>query len=248
MPAPRQAAYKRRRANGRIVLYVELHRAQLEAIFGAYGMVGANPTKGELTQAFTKWATIELKCIEAELWPLGDAHVHTFNYLGGAARQTISDNLKAGITKACFFEPLVNRTYGDLARHYGTAIIPAQPRKARDKAKVEVGVQVVERWILARLRKQRFFSLAELNAAIRELLDELNARPLRGFGMSRRELFEQIERPAPILTSFSRSGVATKCSTSVGRADVGTDWPGYSLPQPPRIEAPFLVRRILSRL
>ena len=125
-----------------------------------------------------------------------NAHVHTFNYLGGAARQTISDNLKAGITKACFFEPLVNRTYGDLARHYGTAIIPARPRKARDKAKVEVGVQVVERWILARLRKQRFFSLAELNAAIRELLDELNVRPLRGFGMSRRELFEQIERPA----------------------------------------------------
>jgi transposase len=124
-----------------------------------------------------------------------NAHVHTFNYLGGAARQTISDNLKAGITKACFFEPMVNRTYGDLARHYGTAIIPARPRKARDKAKVEVGVQVVERWILARLRKQRFFSLAELNAAIRELLDDLNARPMRGFDMSRRELFEQIERP-----------------------------------------------------
>jgi transposase len=124
------------------------------------------------------------------------AHVHTFNYLGGAARQTISDKLKAGITKACFFEPMVNRTYGDLARHYGTAILPARPRKARDKAKVEVGVQVVERWILARLRKQRFFSLAELNAAIRDLLNELNARPMRGFGMSRRELFEQIERPA----------------------------------------------------
>ena len=124
-----------------------------------------------------------------------NAHVHTFNYLGGAARQTISDNLRAGITKACFFEPMVNRTYGDLARHYGTAILPARPRKARDKAKVEVGVQVVERWILARLRKQRFFSLAELNAAIRELRDELNTRPMRGFGMSRRELFEQIERP-----------------------------------------------------
>jgi transposase len=125
-----------------------------------------------------------------------NAHVHAFAYLGGVARQTISDNLKAGITKACFFEPMVNRTYGDLARHYGTAIIPARPRKARDKAKVEVAVQVVERWILARLRKQRFFSLAELNAAIRALLCDLNARPMRGCGMSRRELFEQIERPA----------------------------------------------------
>jgi transposase len=96
------------------------------------------------------------------------AHVHTFNYLGGAAQQTISDNLKAGITKACFFEPMVNRTYGDLARHYGTAILPARPRKARDKAKVEVGVQVVERWILARLRKQRFFSLLPGRAECRD--------------------------------------------------------------------------------
>jgi len=76
------------------------------------------------------------------------AHVHTFAYFGGAARQTVSDNLKAGITKACFYEPTVNRTYADLARHYGTAIVPARPYKPRDKAKVEVGVQVVARWIL----------------------------------------------------------------------------------------------------
>jgi transposase len=85
-----------------------------------------------------------------------------------------------------------------MARHYGTAIVPARPYKPRDKAKVEVGVQVVGRWILARLRHRRFFSLAELNAAIRVLLDELNDRPMRGWGMSRRALFEQLEKPALI--------------------------------------------------
>ena len=122
--------------------------------------------------------------------------MHTFAYFGGAARQTVSDNLKAGITKACFYEPTVNRTYADLARHYGTAIVPARPYKPRDKAKVEVGVQVVGRWILARLRHRRFFSLAELNAAIRALLDELNDRPMRGWGISRRALFEELDRPA----------------------------------------------------
>src|ERR1700751_329840 len=124
------------------------------------------------------------------------AHVRAFAYFGGVTRQTVSDNLKAGIIKASFHEPLVNRTYADLAQHYGTAIVPARPYKPRDKAKVEVGVQVVERWILARLRHQRFFSLAELNEAIRRLLDELNARPMRGWGMSRRSRFEQLDRPA----------------------------------------------------
>jgi len=109
------------------------------------------------------------------------AHVRAFAYFGGVARQTVSDNLKAGIIKASFHEPLVNRTYADLAQHYGTAIVPARPYKPRDKAKVEVGVQVVGRWILARLRHQRFFSLAELNAAIRALLDDLNNRPMRGW-------------------------------------------------------------------
>ena len=123
-------------------------------------------------------------------------HGRAFAYFGGVARQTVSDNLKAGIIKASFHEPLVNRTYADMARHYGTAIVPARPYKPRDKAKVEVGVQVVGRWILARLRHQRFFSLAELNAAIRVLLDDLNNRPMRGWGMSRRSLFEQLDRPA----------------------------------------------------
>jgi transposase len=124
------------------------------------------------------------------------AHVRAFAYFGGAARQTVSDNLKAGITKASFYEPMVNRTYADMARHYRTAIVPARPYKPRDKAKVEVGVQVVGRWIMARLRHQRFFSLAELNAAIRALLEDLNDRPMRGWGVSRRALYEELDRPA----------------------------------------------------
>src|SRR5215470_3352971 len=124
------------------------------------------------------------------------AHVRAFAYFGGAARQTVSDNLKAGITKASFHEPVVNRTYADMARHYRTAIVPARPYKPRDKANVEVAVQVVGRWILARVRHRRFFSLFELNTAIRELLDDLNNRPMRGWGTSRRALFGQLDGPA----------------------------------------------------
>src|SRR5207302_710344 len=82
------------------------------------------------------------------------------------------------------------------ARHNGVVIIPARPARPRDKAKVEVAVQVVERWILARLRHQTFFSLAELNARIAELLEDLNARRMRHYGASRRELFERLDRPA----------------------------------------------------
>ncbi len=124
------------------------------------------------------------------------AHVNALAAMGGVPRQIVSDNLKSGITKACFYEPTVNRTYADMAAHYGTAIIPARPYKPRDKAKVEVGVQVVQRWILARLRNRRFFSLAELNGAIRELVADINDRRMRGWDTTRRALFEQFDRPA----------------------------------------------------
>jgi transposase len=124
------------------------------------------------------------------------AHVAMLTFIGGVPRQIVSDNLRAGITRACFYEPLVNRTYADMASHYGTAVVPARPYKPRDKAKVEVGVQVVQRWILARLRHRRFFSLAELNQAIRELVEQVNDRPMRGWGTTRRALYEQLDRPA----------------------------------------------------
>ncbi len=124
------------------------------------------------------------------------SHRRSFEFIGGVARQIVSDNLKSGVIKACFYEPQVNRTYAEMATHYGTAVVPARPRKPRDKAKVEVGVQVVERWILARLRNRRFFSLAELNQAIRALLGDLNGRVTRHLGASRRELFETLDQPA----------------------------------------------------
>jgi transposase len=123
-------------------------------------------------------------------------HVAMLTFLGGVPRQIVCDNLRAGITRACFYEPMVNRTYTDLASHYRTAVLPARPYKPRDKAKVEVGVQVVQRWILARLRNRRFFSLGELNEAIRELVTQLNDRPMRGCGTTRRALYEQVDKPA----------------------------------------------------
>jgi transposase len=130
------------------------------------------------------------------------SHVRAFTFFGGVTAQIVSDNLRSGITKACFYEPTVNRTYAEMATHYDTAIVPARPRKPRDKAKVEVAVQVATRWIIAKLRHQRFFSLAEINAAIRELVTQLNARLTRHLGTSRCALFDEIEgsalKPLPV--------------------------------------------------
>ena len=106
------------------------------------------------------------------------------------------DNLRAGVSKAHRYEPDINPTYQDLATHYGVAIVPARVRRPRDKAKAEVGVQVVERWILAALRRRQCFSLAELNRAIRALLETLNNRPFKKLPGTRRALFEHwINRP-----------------------------------------------------
>ena len=124
------------------------------------------------------------------------SHVRAFAFFGGVTAQIVSDNLRSGITKACFYEPAVNRSYAEMAAHYGTAVVPARPGKPRDKAKVEVAVQVATRWIIAKLRNRRFFSLVELNAAIRDLVTQLNARVTRHLGTSRRALFDEIERPA----------------------------------------------------
>jgi transposase len=121
-------------------------------------------------------------------------HVRAFEYFGGVTEVVVPDNLKAGVTRAHRYEPDLNPTYADLAGHYGFAIVPARPRKPRDKAKVEVGVLLAERWILAALRHRRFTSLAEVHEAVRPLLEKLNARPMRKLGKSRRELFEQVEK------------------------------------------------------
>lgn len=124
------------------------------------------------------------------------AHMRTFEFLGGVPEIVVPDNLKSGVTKACRYEPSVNRTYEEMAAHYGVAVVPARQGKPRDKAKVEAGVLLVERWILAALRKRKFFSLAEINQAIRELLVRLNDRPFRKRDGSRRSLFESLDKLA----------------------------------------------------
>ena len=125
-----------------------------------------------------------------------DAHIHMAEYFGGSTTMWVPDQLKSAITRPCRYEAGVNRTYEDLAAHYGAVVLPARPRKPRDKAAVENCVLIAQRWILARLRDQTFFELGALNVAIRDLLDELNDRPMKKLGVSRRALYEQLDRPA----------------------------------------------------
>jgi transposase len=125
------------------------------------------------------------------------AHTHAFTALGGVPHLLVPDNTKVAVIKACLYEPQVNRTYAEMAAHYGTAVLPARPYRPRDKAKVEAGVLIVERWLIGRLRHRVFYSLAELNAAIGELLQRLNEeRPIRRLGRTRRALLEELDRPA----------------------------------------------------
>jgi transposase len=123
------------------------------------------------------------------------SHCRALEFYGGVTTVTVPDNWKAGVKDPCYYEPDLNPTYADWASHYGTVVIPARVRKPRDKAKVESGVLVVERWILAALRHRTFFSLAELNDAIRELLIRLNNRKFRKLDTSRAKLFESLEKP-----------------------------------------------------
>jgi len=123
------------------------------------------------------------------------SHRRAFEYFCFVPRVLVPDNLKSGVSKACKYEPELNPTYSDMAEHYGCAVLPARPRKPRDKAKVEAGVLIAQRWILAVLRRRTFYSLTELNAAISECLERLNNRPMRKLKKSRKELFEALDRP-----------------------------------------------------
>jgi len=108
----------------------------------------------------------------------------------------VPDNLRSGLSKASRYEPDVNPTYQDLAEHYGVAVLPARARRPKDKAKVENGVLVVTRWVLARLRHQRCFSLNELNRSLRTLLTDLNQRPFKKLPGSRTSAFAEMDQPA----------------------------------------------------
>ena len=145
------------------------------------------------------------------------AHVRMLEYFGGAPAILVPDCLKGAVTSPCRYEPVVNRTYQDLAAHYGTAVIPARPHHPRDKPKVESGVQVAERWILAVLRDETFFSFAAMNEAIHPLLVALNDRRMKHLGASRRELFERLDRPALKALPANRYEMAEwkECTASI---------------------------------
>ncbi len=130
---------------------------------------------------------------ELRHWIMG--HVRGFEYFGCAPHILVPDNLKSAVSKACRYDPDVNRTYTELATHYGVGVIPARPYKPKDKAKAETGVQIIQRWILARLRKRTFYSIDSLNAAIKILLDEVNAKSMQILKKSRKELFFELDRP-----------------------------------------------------
>jgi len=148
------------------------------AVLGASNYTYAEAT---LTQSLPDW--------------LG-SHVRTFEYFGGSTAIVVPDNLRSGVSKACRYDPDLNPSYQQLAEHYNLAVVPARPYKPKDKAKAEVGVQIVERWILARLRHHTFFSLAELNQCIRALLEELNQKPFKQLPGNRRQAFELLDKPA----------------------------------------------------
>lgn len=171
----------------------------------ADGLFLVNPVTGEitLTQLFVAvWGASNFTYAEASLsQTLPDwiaAHARAFSYFGAVPHLLVPDNLKSGVLKASLYEPTLNASYQDMADHYGTAVLPARPRRPRDKAKVEAGVLVAKRWILAVLRHRVFHSLAEMNAAIRELLEKLNDRSLRKIQRSRRQLFDELDRPAAL--------------------------------------------------
>jgi transposase len=125
------------------------------------------------------------------------SHTRAFAFFGGVPAAVVCDQLKTGVTVPCRYEPGVQRLYAELGTHYGTTILPARPARPRDKAKVEVAVQVAERWIVARLRHETFYTLTALNERIADLLGELNAKPMRHYGgASRAALFARLDQPA----------------------------------------------------
>ena len=170
--------------SGKRIAIVDPHTGEIREAEIFVGVLGAsNLTYAEATwtQALPDWI---------------GAHVRMFRFFGGAPKLLVPDNLKSGVIKASFYDPEINRTYGAMASHYSVGILPARPKKPRDKAKVEAGVRFAQTYILGRLRRQTFFSLAECNEAIASVMQRMNERTMRKLGVSRRELFEKIERAA----------------------------------------------------
>jgi transposase len=155
---------------------------QAPLFVSALGVSSYTYAEAVTDQQMANWLKVQMNALE---------------FYDGCPQLLIPDNTKTGVTRACIYEPDLNPTYQEFAIHYGVAVMPARPRKPRDKAKVESAVQVVQRWIVMRLRHRRFFSVREANEAIRELLTYLNNRPFRKRrDECRASLFAKIDRPA----------------------------------------------------
>lgn len=193
----------------------EVRRAQIfVAVLGASSYTYAEAT---WTQAVPDWIA---------------SHMRAFAYIGGVPTLVVPDNLKAGVARPDRYDPDIAAAYHEMARHYGTAIMPARVRKPRDKAKAEAGVLLVERWILAALRNQRFFTLVELNQAIRRLLDRLNRKAFKKLPGSRLSVFEELEKPVLKPLPAQRFEVAEIKKARVHNADYHVELLGhyYSVP------------------
>jgi len=183
----------------------QLHRAG-EKLFVDYcgpTMPVVNPDTGEVrqTQIFVAVLGASNYTFACASWSQKqedwiNAHVQAFEFFGGSTEIVVPDNLKSAVRKTHRYEPTINPSYQQMAAYYGTAIVPARSYRPKDKAKAEVGVQIVERWIMARLRHQTFFTLAALNQAIRFLLDDLNQRPFKKLPGTRLSQFKQLDKPA----------------------------------------------------
>lgn len=185
-----------------------------------------NPDTGEVRQAqvfvailgasnYTYAIATENQRLESWL----NAHVGMFEFFGGVPRLLVPDNLKAGVTKACRYEPRINSSYQALANHYGCAVMPARPLKPKDKAKAENAVLIVECWIMARLRHQVFHTMAGLNQAISELLKRLNTKLFQRLPGNRQSLFESLDKPELSPLPASRYEY-----TDIHTAKVGIDY------------------------
>jgi transposase len=175
--------------------------AAMQTDYAGHTVPVINPVTGEIEQAQifvavlpASLCTFAYASLSQKLPDWIEGQQRALSFFGGVTKAIVCDNLKAGVVKPLWFEPTINATFAAFAEHYDTTILPTRPKRPRDKAKVEGTVLIVERWILARLRNERFFSLADLNVRISQLLEDLNNRPMRRIGKSRRELFEEIER------------------------------------------------------
>ena len=169
---------------GKTMALVDRHSGEIKVAQVFVATLGASHytyAEATLTQTVADWI---------------GSHVRALEYFGGVPKLIVPDNLKSGVRSACRYEPDLNPSYQDFAEHYGLAILPARVRKPRDKSKVEVGVQGIERWVMAPLRHHTFFSLSDLNVAMREALERYNDRPLSKEVGTRRSRFRDLDQPA----------------------------------------------------